>query len=131
VIARVVAFCARRPLSVLLAALLVALGSYWSQRSLARDAIPDLSDPQIVLVADWMGHPASEVAQHVTEVVTRELHGVPGSTAVRGSSMSGMAYIDVVFDAASGQGRPDRIGHRLGAAVRALAARETASHADG
>jgi copper/silver efflux system protein len=101
VIARVVAFCARRSGSVLLATLLTALGAYLLQLSLARDAIPDLSDPQIALVADWMGHPATEVAKEVTEVLTEGLEGVPGSTTVRGTSMSGMAYIDVVFGSAS------------------------------
>ena len=54
-----------------------------------RDAIPDVSNPQIVLVADWMGHPAPEVAASVTQVLTRALDGVPGLSAVRGSSMSG------------------------------------------
>jgi Cu(I)/Ag(I) efflux system membrane protein CusA/SilA len=101
-ISRTVAFCARHPLPVLLAALVIGLLSYWSQRKLARDAIPDLSEPQIAVVVDWMGHPASEVAQQVTQVLTRELEGMPGSTAVRGSSMSGMAYVDVVFGSISG-----------------------------
>jgi Cu(I)/Ag(I) efflux system membrane protein CusA/SilA len=94
---RVVAACARRPYLVLgVAAITAALG-YTSQRSLARDAIPDLSDPQLVLVAEWMGHAAPEVASQVTEVLTGALEGVPGSTAVRGSSMADMAYVDVTF----------------------------------
>ena len=102
-IARVVAFCARRPLSVLLSALLVAFGCYWAQRSLARDAIPDLSDPQIALAPRTLTEDGpAEVARQVTEVVTRELQGVPGTSTVRGSSMSGMAYVDVVFNSASG-----------------------------
>ncbi|MFL5307199.1 MAG: efflux RND transporter permease subunit [Polyangia bacterium] len=96
-ITRIVAACARHPYAVLLAAALTAAAGYASQRSLARDAIPDLSDPQLVLVAEWMGHSAPEVAAQVTEVLTGALEGVPGSTAVRGSSMAGMAYVDVVF----------------------------------
>src|SRR6185295_18747265 len=63
----------------------------------ARDVLPDLSDPQIVLLADWMGHPAVEVATRVTGVLAAALEGVPGSVAVRGSSMASMAYVDVVF----------------------------------
>ncbi|HVV50677.1 MAG TPA: efflux RND transporter permease subunit, partial [Polyangia bacterium] len=99
--ARLVGFCARHPLALLLAGLLAALGGTLARRSLARDVIPDLSDPQVVLVADWMGHPATEVAARVTEVMTGALAGVPGATAVRGTSMSDMAYVDVVFDAVS------------------------------
>jgi copper/silver efflux system protein len=94
---RLVAWCTRHPRIVLALALAAAAGGVFAQRALPRDAIPDLSDPQIVLVADWMGHPAQEVADHVTKVLTETLDGVPGSVAVRGSSMSGMSYVDVVF----------------------------------
>jgi Cu(I)/Ag(I) efflux system membrane protein CusA/SilA len=100
-IARLVAFCARHPRALILAGALAAVAGIFARRSLARDVIPDLSDPQVVLVADWMGHPAVEVASRVTEVVTAALTGVPGSTAVRGTSMTGMAYVDVVFDSVS------------------------------
>ncbi|HXI54947.1 MAG TPA: efflux RND transporter permease subunit, partial [Polyangia bacterium] len=62
-----------------------------------RDVVPDLSDPQIALVADWMGHPATEVASAVTTVLSTALGDTPGATAVRGSSMPGMAYVAVVF----------------------------------
>ena len=91
-------WCARHPWIVTAAALVLSLASELARRSLTRDVIPDLSDPQIVLAADWMGHPAPEVASEVTQVLTGALAGIPGSTAVRASSMSGMAYVDVVFD---------------------------------
>jgi copper/silver efflux system protein len=97
VTARVVAWSTRHPSIVLGAAVAIAIAGGLARKALPRDVIPDLSDPQIVLVADWMGHPATEVASDVTQVLTRALDGVPGSTAVRGSSMSGMAYIDVAF----------------------------------
>ena len=50
-ITRIVAACARRPNIVLGVAALTAAAGYMSQRSLARDALPDLSNPQLVLVA--------------------------------------------------------------------------------
>ena len=124
-ITRIVAACARRPYVVLAAAALMAAAGYASQRGLARDAIPDLSNPQLVLVAEWMGHPAPEVAAQVTEVLTGALEGVPGSTTVRGSSMADMAYVDVEFrsEAALPAGRAeivrriDALRPRLPAAV--------------
>jgi Cu(I)/Ag(I) efflux system membrane protein CusA/SilA len=64
---------------------------------LAADAVPDLSDPQVGLVVGWMGHPASEVATRVTGVLTESLKSIPGASSVRGASMSGMAYVDVLF----------------------------------
>ena len=97
-IARVVAWCTRRHWIVIAAALVLASAGELARRSLSRDAIPDLSDPQVMLVADWMGHPATAVAGDVTQVLTEALEGIPGATAVRGSSMSGMAYVVVVFE---------------------------------
>jgi copper/silver efflux system protein len=97
VIARVVAWCARHPRLVLAAALLAGLGGEAARRALSRDVVPDLSDPQIVLVAEWMGHPAEEVAAIVTAELGRALDGLPDATAIRASSMSGMAYLDVVL----------------------------------
>ena len=88
-IARVVAWSARHHRVVILAALLAALGGELARRRLPRDVIPDVSDAQIVLVAEWMGHPAAEVAAEVTTRLTRALDAVPGATAVRGSSMAG------------------------------------------
>lgn len=101
VISRAVAWSARHPWQVILVALLLAVAGELSRRSLARDAVPDLSDPQVVLVADWMGHPATDVATAVTSVLTSALEGIPGSTAVRGWSMSGMGYVDVTFRSAA------------------------------
>jgi len=100
-IARLVSFCARRHWLVIGIAFAVAFCGELARRSLAGDVIPDLADPQLGIVADWMGHSAPEVARSVTSVLTNALHDVPGTKAVRGSSMSGMAYVDVVFDSAS------------------------------
>ena len=115
--ARLVAWCTRHSWLVLALALAVGAAGELARRSLSRDVIPDLSDPQLVIVADWMGHPAPEVAAEVTQVLTRALDGVPGATAIRGSTMTGMAYIDVVFGSAAD----------LVAGQRAIAERVTAA----
>jgi copper/silver efflux system protein len=86
---------------VIIAASCLAAAGEHARRGLSRDVVPDLSAPQIGVVADWMGHPATEVAREVTTVLTEALSGIPGRRAIRGSTMSGMAYIDVVFDSAS------------------------------
>ena len=96
-IARAVEWCTRHHAIVVATALILALAGELARRALPRDAIPDLSDPQIVLVAEWMGHPPTEVATRVTSVLADALEDIPGVVAVRGSSMSGMAYLDVVF----------------------------------
>jgi Cu(I)/Ag(I) efflux system membrane protein CusA/SilA len=82
---------------VIALAVVVGLGGEWARRSLSRDAVPDLSDPQVGIVVDWMGHPATEVATRVTKVLTDGLKTIPSATTVRGLSMAGMGYVDVVF----------------------------------
>jgi copper/silver efflux system protein len=96
-----VAWSARHSWLVISSALVLALAGELARRSLSRDVLPELSDPQLVLVADWMGHPATEVATHVTRPLTEALQSVPGATAIRGSSMAGMAYVEVVFHSTS------------------------------
>ncbi|HTA89606.1 MAG TPA: efflux RND transporter permease subunit [Polyangiaceae bacterium] len=92
-----VAWCTRHSLIVVVIALLLGVNGELARRRLSRDAVPDLSDPQIGLVVEWMGHPASEVATRVTQVLTEALKSVPAAKAVRGASMSGMAYVDILF----------------------------------
>src|SRR6185295_13873044 len=97
VIAGIVRWCARHSLLVIAMALAAAGAGALARRGLARDALADLSEPQVALVAQWMGHAAPEVAEAVTREVTEALRGVPGATAVRASAMSGMAFVEVVF----------------------------------
>jgi Cu(I)/Ag(I) efflux system membrane protein CusA/SilA len=109
VIGRLVGWCTRHSRIVIAAAVVLAIGGEWARRSLSRDAVPDLSDPQIGLVADWMGHPATEVAARVTGVLTEALKSIPGTRTVRGASMAGMAYVEVIFgsSASLGPGRQE------------------------
>ena len=90
-----VAWCSRHSMLIIVMAVVLGLGGELARRRLSRDAVPDLSDPQIGLVVEWMGHPASEVATRVTQVLTESLKSVPAAKAVRGESMSGMAYVDI------------------------------------
>jgi Cu(I)/Ag(I) efflux system membrane protein CusA/SilA len=97
VIQRCVAWCCRHSLAVIIVAVALAIWGEHARRRLAADAVPDLSDPQVGLVVEWMGHPASEVATRVTRVLTDSFKSIPGASSVRGASMSGMAYVDVLF----------------------------------
>ncbi len=106
---RLMTWSTRHSRMILILALLIAVAGGLARRSLSRDAITDVSDPQIVLIADWMGHPTVEVAARITGPLTSLLDGVPASAAVRGTSMPGMAYVDVVFTSSSDleQGRAE------------------------
>lgn len=96
-LSRVVAWSSRRSGWVLAAALLVAALGLVAWRAVPRDLLPELADPHLGLVAEWMGHPAPEVADRVTRVVSAAAGALPGVTAVRGTSMQGMAHVDLIF----------------------------------
>ncbi len=85
-IAALVAWSARHSRFVLLATLVAGVAGDLARRGLARDVIPDLADPQIGIVADWMGHPAPAVAEAVTKQLTEALADVPGVKATRGTT---------------------------------------------
>ncbi len=112
-IARLVSACARRPALVIALAVAAAASGELARRHLSGDVIPELADPQIGVVADWMGHPAPEVDARVTRTLTASLADLPGVKAVRGATMSGMAYVGVILPSA----------HELDVARAAIAAR--------
>src|ERR1700733_4143489 len=62
------------------------------------DAIPDLSENQVIVYADWMGRSPQEVEDQVTYPLSVNLQGLAGVKAVRAASMFGFSLITVVFD---------------------------------
>ena len=65
-IARVVAWCTRRHWIVIAAALVLASAGELARRSLSRDAIPDLSDSQVIVFSEWPGRSPTLVEDQVT-----------------------------------------------------------------
>ena len=76
--------------------LLIALGLYEIRRAPV-DAIPDLSENQVIVFADWSGRSPQEVEDQVTYPLSTNLQGLAGVKAVRASSMFGFSLITVVF----------------------------------
>lgn len=62
------------------------------------DAIPDLSEKQVVVYADWMGRSPQEVEDQVTYPLTTNLQGLAGVKTVRSTSMFGFSMINVIFE---------------------------------
>ncbi|HQS03548.1 MAG: CusA/CzcA family heavy metal efflux RND transporter [Halothiobacillus sp. 24-54-40] len=85
-----------RVLVLLLAAILAVVGWY-SWRATPLDAIPDLSDTQVIIKTSYPGQSPQVVQDQVTYPLTTTLLSVPGSTAVRGYSFYGDSYIYVTF----------------------------------
>ncbi|MFN0059842.1 MAG: efflux RND transporter permease subunit [Planctomycetota bacterium] len=86
-----------RILVLVIAAMLVAL-SIASIPDLKLDAIPDLSDVQVIIVTDYPGQNPEVVDNQVTYPLTSAMLGVPGTTAVRGFSMYELSFVYVLFE---------------------------------
>jgi len=68
-----------------------------SMRKTPLDAVPDLSDPQVILFTDWMGRSPDLVEDQITYPLVRALQSTPGVDTVRGYSMFGMSFVYVIF----------------------------------
>ncbi len=78
--------------------LLVAAWGYWALRTVPIDAIPDLSDNQVIVFTDWPGRSPQEIEDQITYPLTVSLQGLPGVRVVRSASAFGFSMINVIFD---------------------------------
>ena len=83
---------------VLIAALALAGAGIWSVRSTPVDAIPDLSDVQVIIKTAYPGQAPQVVEDQVTYPLTTAMLSVPGAQTVRGFSFFGDSYVYVIFD---------------------------------
>lgn len=83
---------------VLVAAVLLAAAGLWSVRHTPLDALPDLSDTQVIIRTEWPGQTPRIVEDQVTYPLTTTMLSVPGVTAVRGFSFFGDSYVYILFD---------------------------------
>jgi Cu(I)/Ag(I) efflux system membrane protein CusA/SilA len=97
-IERVIDFSVRRRGWVIAAAAAWALCGCWAAFRTPIDAVPDLSENQVLVTADWPGHGPEEVEQQVTSPLSLAAQGVPGVRALRGSSDMGRSTIHLIFE---------------------------------
>src|SRR5512140_1274308 len=83
---------------VLLVYLGLAAAGYWALLHTPIDAIPDLSDNQVIVFTDWAGRSPKEVEDQVTYPLVTSLQGLPGVRVVRASSAFSFSMINVIFE---------------------------------
>lgn len=96
-IARLIEWSLANRLLVLLASAVIAVAGLTSARHIALDAIPDLSDVQVIVKTPYPGQSPQTVENLVGYPLTRALLAVPRATAVRGFSMYGESFVYVIF----------------------------------
>lgn len=109
-----------RVLVLLIATALFAWGIF-SVRESKIDAIPDLSENQVIVFAEWMGRSPQIIEDQVTYPLVTNLQGLPEVKYVRGSSMFGMSFVYVIFqDHADIYWARERVLERLNYATKLL-----------
>jgi copper/silver efflux system protein len=98
VIARWIDWCARNRFLVFTGTLLLVLAGIWALRRIPLDALPDISDVEVVIHTPWMGEPPSIIEDQVTYPIVTTLLAAPHVKAVRAQTMFGDSYVFVVFE---------------------------------
>jgi Cu(I)/Ag(I) efflux system membrane protein CusA/SilA len=97
-IARLIAWSARNLMLVLIATVFAVAAGVYALRTLPLDAIPDLSDVQVIVYTEYPGQAPQVVEDQVTYPLTTAMLTVPKSKVVRGFSFFGVSFVYVIFD---------------------------------
>lgn len=95
---RVIEFSLRNRFLIVGAYIALAVAGYWAMMRTPVDAIPDLSENQVIVFSDWPGRSPQEVEDQITYPMTVNLQGLPGVKTVRSSSAFGFSMINVIFE---------------------------------
>src|SRR5438309_4432081 len=98
VISRWIDWCADNRFLVFTGTLLLVLAGIWSLRRIPLDALPDISDVQVIIHTPWAGQPPSLIEDQVTYPIVTKLLAAPHVKAVRAQTMFGDSYVFVVFE---------------------------------
>src|SRR6187401_100711 len=93
-----ISFSLRNRFLVLMAASGLFAWGIYSVRHNKVDAIPDLSENQVIVFTEWMGRSPQIIEDQVTYPLVTNLQGLPSVKYVRGSSMFGMSFVFIIFN---------------------------------
>jgi Cu(I)/Ag(I) efflux system membrane protein CusA/SilA len=97
-ISRIIEWCERNRFLVFTGAILLSLAGAWSVRHISLDALPDISDVQVIIHTEWAGEPPNVIEDQVTYPIVSSLLAAPRVKAVRAQTMFGDSYVFVVFE---------------------------------
>jgi Cu(I)/Ag(I) efflux system membrane protein CusA/SilA len=97
-LARIIDFSLRNKFLVLLGTLGIVIGGIFAVRNIPLDAIPDLSDTQVIIYTEWPGQAPQIVQDQLTYPITTKMLSVPRNKVVRGYSFYGFSFVYVIFE---------------------------------
>ncbi len=95
---RIIDFSLRNKFLVLLATVALVFGGVYAARNIPLDAIPDLSDTQVILYTPWEGQAPNIIEDQVTYPITTKMLSVAKAKTVRGYSFYGYSFVYVIFE---------------------------------
>jgi len=98
VISRWIDRCAQNRFLVFMGTVLLVLSGIWALRHIPLDALPDISDVEVIIHTPWAGQPPSIIEDQVTYPIVTTLLAAPHVKAVRAQTMFGDSYVFVVFE---------------------------------
>src|SRR6201997_2356453 len=113
-IERIIEASIRNRFLVLLLAGILCIAGIYAVINTPVDAIPDLSENQVIVFTEWMGHSPREIEDQVTYPLSLNLQGLAGVRVVRSSSDFNFSMISVIFeDSVDVQSARRQVGERL------------------
>src|SRR5512146_926755 len=97
-ISRVIEWCENNRFLVLTATAFLVVAGIWCLYRIPLDALPDISDVQVVIHTEWAGEPPNVIEDQVTYPLVTTLLAAPHVKAVRAQTMFGVSYVFVVFE---------------------------------
>jgi copper/silver efflux system protein len=97
-ISRIIEWCANNRFLVLAGTLAVVLAGIWSISNIPLDALPDISDVQVIIHTNWEGQPPNIIEDQVTYPIVTALLAAPRVKAVRGQTMLNDSYVFAIFE---------------------------------
>ncbi len=97
-IAKVIEYCCRNRMLVVLLTGFIVVGGVWTIFNIRLDAIPDLSDVQVIIFTEYPGQAPQVVEDQVTYPLTTSMLAVPFAKVVRGYSFFGFSFVYIIFE---------------------------------
>ena len=97
-IAKLIAWCVENRFLVGILTVIVGVVGGWATYTIPVDAIPDLSDVQVIIYTPWQGRDPQTIEDQVTYPIASQMLAVPGVADVRGYSFFGLSFVYVIFE---------------------------------
>jgi Cu(I)/Ag(I) efflux system membrane protein CusA/SilA len=94
----IIEWCIRNRFLVVSAVLVLAGTGVWALTQTPIDAIPDIGEMQVIVIADWPGRSPRDVEDQITYPLTTKLMGVPRIKTIRGNSAFGFSLVNIIFE---------------------------------